>query len=108
MSAQHGPAPWIAEEFLDEIDERHVDVEIRDCEDQVVCVASPFGGEHFDQWDERGKANVYLVCAAPELFESVKDSLRFMRELRESGAVKGDYSVIDRLEALIAKAEGRQ
>jgi hypothetical protein len=100
MSTKYGPTPWFHEPFQDLLSDEDCDVEIRDADDCVICTAIPMDGENIDEWGERGRANVALIAAAPELLEALKLVEPYVDELYEAETTR-------RVIAAIAKAEGR-
>ncbi len=105
MSA-HTPGPWRVAGYAGEHDEAG------------AAITSSFDGYRVatttcvegDEWT-RYYANACLIAAAPDLLTGCKESLNALRDyveqLEEQGGMMGyGRSVIRRLEAAIAKAEG--
>jgi len=89
------PGPWKVVEHTPESASVRID---EDC----LISGAYLGGES----DTLTVANARLIAAAPELLESAKDALESLKRLPNT---EGAYriTVIQELQAAIAKAEGR-
>lgn len=69
----------------------------------------PIPGQVVAQCDEirNMRQNAALIAAAPELLEAAKLAAEFIRGLQKPGICMHDYGQAGKLEAAIAKAEGR-
>jgi hypothetical protein len=95
MSAAHTPGPWEVIAHTAESPEKITpgcDWTIRGANGVAICME----GER----NENAAADARLIQAAPELLLELKEAHEVL------GNICGDYELLDRLGALIAKVEG--
>lgn len=101
---KHTPGPWVASE-TDDFGDITISTEAGGLAIAAVVNGAfmAMGGKEAEQ-----EANARLIAAAPDLLQSLKSLLAFVRDHSENGEVIPPYTIEhERAIAAIAKAEGR-